>query len=110
MEKNLWAVLAMLGIAAAAGFGYLMSRPAQTPALATSDPGSSGATGRYRKSAGVAGNGSNPLAASLDAEIAKLKDQFFLLEVRHSTGDIAEDEYNRSRKALEERIKQLARR
>ncbi len=97
LERNLWVVLALLGLAAAAGFGILMARP--EPAVAAAAP-----------SVTVVGKTALPAAPvnALTGELARLKDDLFLLEVRRHVRDVTEADYARLRSDLSARMDRLA--
>ncbi|HVB40661.1 MAG TPA: carboxypeptidase-like regulatory domain-containing protein [Terriglobales bacterium] len=88
MERHLWMMLALLAVAAAIGGGILLAQPnAQPNAQPTPVPG----------------------ATPNNPELARLKDDLFLLEVRRHTGDLNEADYQRLRARLNARLDQLAR-
>lgn len=93
MEKNLWVVAALLGMAATAGFGMLLARPrAQTAGTAPAPVAPA-----------------TPAGPVLDDDMKKLKDDLFLLEVRRHTGNIDDAEYARLKQELDARMARLAR-
>lgn len=97
LERNKWTVFIVLALIAAAGFGLLLSRSEKQPVTVA---------------AGLAPAVAPPTPAPppLGDELARLKDDLFLLEVRHHTGHISEAEYTQSRAALNARMDTLARR
>lgn len=97
LERNKWTVFIVLALLAAAGFGILLSRSEKQPVVAA---------------AGVAPAAAapSPSAPPMGDELARLKDDLFLLEVRHHTGHISDAEYAQSRAALNARMDTLARR
>lgn len=118
MQKNGYGVLIVLVILAATCFAYLATRP--KTAAAGAGAGSTAAA------AGVPNAG--PALASSDAaserppppenaavrltppgagDLARLKDELFLLEVRRQTGDIDEAAYAQARVRLEARLRAL---
>ena len=93
LDKNLWVFAALLGMAVAAGFGILLSRPrAQTAPTAPEVPVPAPA----------------PAVPIADDEMKKLKDDLFLLEVRRHTGNIDDAEYARLKQELDQRMERLA--
>ena len=97
MEKNGYGVLAVLLVLAATGFGYLLTRPAPVAAEAGASPAAAPAA---------------PVLAGGDreAQLARLKDDLFLLEVQRHTGHLDDAGYQRARQELDERMQVLARR
>lgn len=96
LDKNLWVFAALLGMAAAAGFGILLSRPrAQAAGTAPEAPQTPAAPPA-------------PALALGDDEMKKLKDDLFLLEVRRHTGNIDDAEYARLKQDLDQRMERLA--
>lgn len=96
LDKNLWVFAALLGMAVAAGFGILLSRPrAQTASPAPASP-----SAPLPESA--------PAIAVGEDEMKKLKDDLFLLEVRRHTGNIDDAEYARLKQELDQRMERLA--
>lgn len=95
LERNKWTVFIVLALIAAAGFGILLSRSEKQPEAAA---------------AGLAPAVATPAAAAppLGDELARLKDDLFLLEVRRHTGHISEAEYAQTRAALNARMDKLA--
>lgn len=93
LERNRWVILALLLLAAAAGFGILLARPGEA-------------------AAGAPAPVSLPVPSVPEAppasEMSRLKDDLFLLEVQRHTGRIADAEYNQQRAALNQRLDQLA--
>ena len=91
LDKNLWVFAALLGMAVAAGFGILLSRPRTQPAPAAPEVPATATT-----------------AVAADDEMKKLKDDLFLLEVRRHTGNIDDAEYARLKQELDQRMERLA--
>lgn len=92
MEQHLWAMLIVLAVGAAIGGAILLAKPnAPVPAPA-SGPGMAGPAA----------------AAPAPSELARLKDDLFLLEVRHHTGDVNEADYTRLRAELNARLDRLS--
>jgi 5-hydroxyisourate hydrolase-like protein (transthyretin family) len=97
IERNLWMILALLGLAAAAGFGILMARPEAAVVIPA-------------PSVTVVGPTALPAAPvnALAGELSRLKDDLFLLEVRRHVRDITEPDYARLRADLSARMDKLA--
>jgi hypothetical protein len=91
IDKNLWVFAALLGMAAAAGFGILLSRPRTQPAPGAPE---------------IPATATTPVAA--DDEMKKLKDDLFLLEVRRHTGNVDDAEYARLKQELDQRMERIA--
>lgn len=109
LERNLWTVLAFLGLAVAAGFGMLMAQPEPVP-LPTGLPDTPAVE---MVSPAAAGLPASPMgtASALPAgpeALAQLRDDLFLLEVRHHTGNMPEAEYARRRSEIHARMDKLA--
>lgn len=100
MEQNGYGVLAVLLILAATGFGYLLTRP-QAAAAAGADAQAS-APARPPQPALA------PAADGVNAQLARLKDDLFLLEVQRHTGHLEEAQYQQARQALDQRMRALA--
>ena len=105
MRVNAWAVspddpldkyrpflLAGLGLVLVAGAVYTVSRA--RPAQAT---GSTGAVSRPTTSGAVNSSASTPL-------LAALKDELFQLEIEHKQGQISDQEYAKTKAALDETL------
>lgn len=110
--SNLWVLLSLLVIGAAAGFGYLMSRGEDAQ---QAEPAKTRPAVRMGHEVKPAPKPQMPRAHVADSdglpsELAKLKDDLFLLEVRRSTGNVSDEEYANLRAALDARMQQLARR
>ncbi|MGH9474812.1 MAG: carboxypeptidase-like regulatory domain-containing protein [Terriglobales bacterium] len=103
LERNQWTVFILLALAAAAGFGVLLARSERAPSAAA--PALSLAPAALPPAATVPA-----LPAAPGDDLASLKDDFFLLEVRRHTGSISELEYAQARAALSARMDRLARR
>ncbi|MGH9487847.1 MAG: carboxypeptidase-like regulatory domain-containing protein [Terriglobales bacterium] len=95
IERNKWTIFMVLVLAAAAGFGILLSRPEREAATAGALPVLPPAAAAL------------PAAPAAD-ELAKLKDDLFLLEVRRHTSDISEADYVQARTALFARMDRLS--
>ncbi len=93
VERHQITLLLGLAILAAAGLGYMLSHPDAQPA---------GIPGNASLSAAAA----TGLARPADADLDKLKNELFLLEVRRNTGDIDTQEYERRHAALAARLRQ----
>lgn len=114
MENNRIGVLIVLVILAITCFAYLASRarPAAVAANAGFAPAAPVATPAQAAVAppSAAPPAASPLAAAsagLGADLARLKDELFLLEVRRQTGDIDEAGYAQARAVLEARLREL---
>lgn len=109
MENNRMGVLIVLVILAITGFAYLVSRRRTVPAPAGAGwappvappPAAPGAA------APITGAAQPAPAPGLAADLARLKDELFLLEVRRQTGDVDEAAYAQARTALEARLRAL---
>ncbi len=112
LERNLWTVLAFLGLAAAAGFGMLLAQPEPVPlptGLPTAPPAPTVEMVELRPT----GLPASPLgqASALPAApeaMGQLRDDLFLLEVRHHTGNMPEAEYAQKRAEIHARMDKLA--
>jgi len=111
LERNRWTILAFLGLAAAAGFGLLLAKSEAKPMPIAVAAVSLAADATPGLPAGttLALPPAESLLPSVPAtELARLKDDLFLLEVRRHTRNIGEDEYARQRAALAARMNRLA--
>lgn len=111
LERNRWTILAFLGLAAAAGFGLLLAKSEAKPMPIAVAAVSLAADATPGLPAGttLALPPAESLLPSIPAsELARLKDDLFLLEVRRHTRNIGEDEYARQRAALAARMNRLA--
>lgn len=115
VERNLWVILAMLGLGAAGGFGMLLAQPKPAKAEDYGEPlvlalPRPAALPPHDASAAMpfaAGNSSAPTAPLVDS-LLQLKDDLFLLEVRRHTRNIGEAEYLHQRAQISERMDRLA--
>ncbi|MGH9507132.1 MAG: hypothetical protein ACRD13_09440, partial [Terriglobales bacterium] len=121
MEKNSYGVLIVLVILAVTCFAYLATRPravavaadggAALPGASPAPPPPAPAPLVSRGDGGavpaVGGSASPKLIPPSESDLAKLKDELFLLEVRRQTGDIDESGYQQARAGLEARLRAL---
>lgn len=119
MEKNSYGVLIVLVILAVTCFAYLATRPraaavaadGAAPGASPAPPAPAPAPLVSRGDGGAipaAGGSASPrLIPPSDSDLAKLKDELFLLEVRRQTGDIDESGYQQARAGLEARLRVL---
>lgn len=127
-ERNMWTLLALLGLAGAAGFGALLSKRPEaamaTAAPATATAAVSAGAGEQPRPAVTVVSWSGPPAASpapaMSAAAAaapapapapndfdRLRNDLFLLELRRYGQNIDEAEYRRLRAQVEEQIRRL---
>ena len=92
LSKYKWWIIAGVGLLLAAGAGFLLSRPQNAPATATT-PNTSGPT-----TATVVPSHANVAPATL---LSVLRDELFQLESDKLTGKITEEQYARVKPALE---------
>ncbi len=115
MENNRMGVLIVLVILAITCFAYLATRArpvavAANPGFAPPAPVSTPAQAAVAAPGAASPAAPAPAAAppaGLGADLARLKDELFLLEVRRQTGDIDEAGYGQARAALEARLREL---
>lgn len=100
MEKNSFAVLAILLVLAATGFGYLLTRPETAVAAA--------GAAALAAPPGAAASASAASGAAPKSELDRLKDDLFLLEVQRHTGHLDDAGYRRARRQLDARMRALA--
>lgn len=93
LSKYKWWIIAGVGLLLAAGAGFLLSRPQNTPATATTPDAASGPT-----TASVVPSHANVAPANL---LSVLRDELFQLESDKLTGKITEEQYARVKPALE---------
>ncbi len=93
VERHQITLLLCLALLAAAGLGYMLSRP-DAPLLAAAG------------AASLPADAGTAPARPADADLDKLKNELFLLEVRRNTGDIDAQEYERRHAALAARLRQ----
>ncbi len=92
VERHQITLLLCLALLAAAGLGYMLSRP-DAPLLAAAG------------AASLPADAGTAPARPADADLDKLKNELFLLEVRRNTGDIDAQEYERRHAALAARLR-----
>lgn len=121
MEKNSYGVLIVLVILAVTCFAYLATRPRAVAVAADGGAAAPGANpappppapaplvsrGDGGAVPAVGGSASPKLIPPSESDLAKLKDELFLLEVRRQTGDIDESGYQQARAGLEARLRAL---
>lgn len=93
LSKYKWWIIAGVGLALAAGAGFLLSRPQNTPATATAPDTTNSPT-----TATVIPSHANVAPATL---LSVLRDELFQLESDKLTGKITEEQYARVKPALE---------
>lgn len=133
MQENGYGVLIVLVILAATCFAYLATRPkaamagmvapqAAGPAVEAAAasagaapegppgriaPGQPGGAAEAQPRAEVRGIPAPAGSTGLATDLARLKDELFLLEVRRQTGDIDEAAYSQARASLDARLREL---
>jgi len=93
LSKYKWWIIAGVGLALAAGAGFLLSRPQNAPATATTPDTTNSPT-----TATVIPSHANVAPATL---LSVLRDELFQLESDKLTGKITEEQYARVKPALE---------
>ena len=93
LSKYKWWIIAGVGLALAAGAGFLLSRPQNAPATATTPDTTNSPT-----TASVIPSHANVAPATL---LSVLRDELFQLESDKLTGKITEEQYARVKPALE---------
>lgn len=93
LSKYKWWIIAGVGLALAAGAGFLLSRPQNEPVATTNDAAANSAT-----AASVIPSHASVAPASL---LSVLRDELFQLESDKLTGKITEEQYARVKPALE---------
>ena len=110
LERNLWTVLAFLGLAAAAGFGMLLAQPEPVP-LPTGLPVAPTVEMVEPQHTALPASPMGKISSALPAApeaLAQLRDDLFLLEVRQHTGNMPEAEYAKKRAEIHARMDKLA--